>query len=57
MKLYDVEQSAQTNISDSGQIEDDKPMFDKSGFGKRMQKSRTLIAEPFLEHPLEWLAP
>ena len=40
MKLYDVEQSAQTNISDSGQIEDDKPMFDKSGFGKRMQKSR-----------------
>jgi hypothetical protein len=49
MKLYDVEQSAQTNISDSGQIEDnkpvfgyglDKPVFDKSGFGKRMPKNR-----------------
>jgi len=40
MKLYDAEESAQTNISDSGQIEEDKPMFDKSGFGKRMQKNR-----------------
>jgi archaellum biogenesis ATPase FlaH len=40
MKLYDAEESAQTNISDSGQIEDDKPVFDKSGFGKRMQKNR-----------------
>jgi len=40
MKLYDAEESAQTNISDSGQIEDDKPAFDKSGFGKRMQKNR-----------------
>ena len=34
MKLYDVEVSAQTNISDSGQ--DDKPIFDKSDFGKRV---------------------
>ena len=40
MKLYDAEESAQTNISDSGQIEEDKPVFDKSGFGKRMQKNR-----------------
>ena len=40
MKLYDAEESAQTNISDSGQVEDDKPVFDKSGFGKRMQKNR-----------------
>jgi hypothetical protein len=40
MKLYDAEDSAQTNISDSGQIEDDKPAFDKSSFGKRMQKNR-----------------
>ena len=42
MKLYDAEESAQTNISDSGQsqIADDKPVFDKSGFGKRMQKNR-----------------
>ena len=34
MKLYDVEVSAQTNIADSGQ--DDKPVFDKSDFGKRV---------------------
>ena len=40
MRLYDAEESAQTNISDSGQIEEDKPVFDKSGFGKRMQKNR-----------------
>ena len=33
MKLYDVEVSAQSNISDSGQ--DDTPMFDKSNIGKR----------------------
>jgi hypothetical protein len=34
MKLYDVEVSAKNNISDSGQ--DDKPVFDKSDFGKRV---------------------
>ena len=34
MKLYDVEVSAQNNISDSGQ--DDKSVFDKSDFGKRV---------------------
>ena len=33
MKLYDVEASAQNNISDAGQ--DDKPVFDKSNFGQR----------------------
>ena len=34
MKLYDVESSAQENISDSGQ--EDKPSFDNSTFGKRI---------------------
>jgi len=32
MRLYDVEQSAQADIHDSG---DDTPVFDKSNFGKR----------------------
>ena len=36
MKLYDVEESAQTNISDSGQ---DTPAFDKGDFGKRMKSA------------------
>jgi hypothetical protein len=35
MKLYDVEVSAQQNISGAGQ--DDGPMFDKTDFGKRLQ--------------------
>lgn len=35
MKLFDVEDSAQKNISDAGQ--DDTPVFDKSDFGKRMK--------------------
>lgn len=39
MRLYDAEESAQTNISDSGQ-EDDTPIFDKSDFGKRMKTDR-----------------
>ena len=33
MKLYDVEQTAQNDILDSGQ--DDGPAFDKSEFGRR----------------------
>jgi replicative DNA helicase len=37
MKLYDVEISAQANISDSGQDKDTGPVFDKSDFGKRLQ--------------------
>lgn len=37
MKLYDVEESAQKNISDSGQ--DDTPAFDKSSFGQRMKSA------------------
>jgi replicative DNA helicase len=37
MKLYDVEDSAQKNIADSGQ--DDSPSFDKSAFGKRMKQA------------------
>lgn len=35
MKLYDVEQSAQDDIADSGNQNDDVPLFDKSEFGKR----------------------
>ena len=34
MKLYDVEVTAQKGIADSGQ--DDRPVFDKSDFGKRV---------------------
>jgi replicative DNA helicase len=37
MKLYDLEPSAQNNISDSGQDKDTGPAFDKSDFGKRVQ--------------------
>ena len=35
MKLYDVEESAQKDIADSGQ--DDGPAFDKSAFGSRQK--------------------
>ena len=35
MKLFDLEASAQYNIADSGQ--EDKPVFDKSNFGQRIQ--------------------
>ena len=37
MKLYDVEASAQTGLSDAGQDDDDVPMFDKSTFGRRQK--------------------
>lgn len=37
MKLYDVEASAQEGLADTGHMKDDKPVFDKSGFGSRMQ--------------------
>jgi len=37
MKLYDVEESAQSNIADSGSA-DDTPVFDKSAFGKRLKQ-------------------
>ena len=37
MKLYDVEDSAQSNIADSGQ--DSGPAFDKSSFGQRMKQA------------------
>ena len=36
MKLYDVEVSAQEGLSDAGSKDDDKPLFDKSDFGKRI---------------------
>ena len=39
MKLYDVEASAQEGLSDPGHTKEDKPLFDKSGFGSRMQAS------------------
>ena len=35
MKLYDVEVTAQSNLSDAGQ--DDTPVFDNSSFGSRMK--------------------
>jgi archaellum biogenesis ATPase FlaH len=37
MKLYDVEDTAQSNIADSGQ--DSGPAFDKSSFGQRMKQA------------------
>jgi len=37
MKLYDVEDTAQSNIADSGQ--DNGPAFDKSSFGQRMKSA------------------
>ena len=40
MKLYDVEQSAQNHIHDSGQSDDSTPVFDKSGFGRGMRAER-----------------
>ena len=45
MKLYDAEQSAQADISDSGQThrqhqQDDVPAFDRSKFGNRMKTER-----------------
>ena len=39
MKLYDVEASAQTGLSDAGHARDDGPVFDKSDFGKRLHSS------------------
>ena len=36
MKLYDTEASAQEGLSDAGQ-DDDKPLFDKSNFGRRQK--------------------
>ena len=41
MKLYDVEQTAQNHIHDSGQkVEPDEPLFDKSDFGRREKQRR-----------------
>jgi hypothetical protein len=37
MRLYDVEMSAQANISDQGEVDDDVPVFDRSNFGKRVK--------------------
>jgi len=37
MMLYNVEESAQNNISDKGSQTEDVPAFDKSKFGKRMK--------------------
>jgi replicative DNA helicase len=40
MKLYDVEQTAQNHIHDSGQVQPDEPLFDKSDFGRREKQRR-----------------
>lgn len=40
MKLYNVEASAQRNISDSGQDKDDGPAFDKTAIGRRVSGER-----------------
>ena len=40
MRLYDVEQSAQNDIVDSGRVNDDKPIFDRSDFGTRATQER-----------------
>lgn len=37
MRLYDVEASAQVNISQQGMVDDDVPLFDQSKFGKRIK--------------------
>ena len=39
MKLYDLEDSAQKGLSDTGQDKDAGPAFDKSSFGKRSRNS------------------
>ena len=39
MKLYDVEESAQQNVSDTGNTSTDSPVFDKSTFGKRLKQA------------------
>ena len=41
MKLYDVEASAQVGLSDSGQDDDDTPVFDKSDFGRRAKAEKS----------------
>jgi archaellum biogenesis ATPase FlaH len=41
MRLYDCEQTAQDDIVDSGQ-DDDKPLFDKSGFGSRAKEDDSM---------------
>ena len=42
MRLFDLEESAQKDIIDSGQDkDDDMPAFDKSSFGKRMKTAAT----------------
>lgn len=39
MKLYDVEDSAQSGLADAGQTQPDAPLFDKSTFGKRAKSA------------------
>ena len=38
MRLYNVEASAQQNIAEPGEIDDDTPLFDRSRFGKRIKE-------------------
>jgi hypothetical protein len=37
MRLYDVEMSAQANISEQGTTDEDVPLFDQSKFGARIK--------------------
>jgi replicative DNA helicase len=41
MKLYDVEQIAQKDLHDSGQIDDDIPMFDRTNSGARVSQEKS----------------
>jgi len=40
MRLYDAEQKAQEDLHDSGRPDDDKPGFDKTGFGQGMKAEK-----------------
>ena len=38
MKLFDLDENAQ-NLVDSGQVQDDQPVFDRGNFGSRLNLS------------------
>lgn len=40
MRLYDLDASAQTDLVDKGEPEDDTPVFDKTGFGQGMKAEK-----------------
>ena len=53
MRLYDLEESAQKNLADSGQtktsagVADDTPVFDKTSFGQRMKSTGKVATSDF----------